>query len=186
MLTAVSARKCEALGLIIPGVKSFGQALKALRGTTKALDVAATALGERSTMKARRDFRNYLSRIENDRVPNVGLETLKLVGIGLGFTKLSDFLGRIEYLQGMTGEDKTFTLPEGKVSEHTTLLPQPEGASIGRTDSSVHDEIRSLREALADAGEILFNAGLGGARKLDADTRARKAGRGRARRHSAS
>ncbi len=93
------ASNCEPVRLIIRMVRTFGQALAVLRGERKGPAIAVVALGDNSTAKARRDFANYLSRIERDRVPGVGLNKLRLIAKGLGLEPLSSFFLQIELAQ---------------------------------------------------------------------------------------
>lgn len=75
---------------------TFGAALRAIRGDLTGPELAVLALGRDLPQQKYRDFANYLSKIELDKVPNVGLARLRLIATGLGFTTLSSFFAEIE------------------------------------------------------------------------------------------
>lgn len=91
MLTSAYALFADTLRAV-----SFGGDLRRLRGKATGLDVARAALGEQSTANARRDFANYLSKIEHDQVPNVGLAKIRLIAKGMGYKTLATFFAELE------------------------------------------------------------------------------------------
>lgn len=78
---------------------TFGKALKTLRGRRKGPEIARLALGDDSPKRERRDFANYLSRIERDKVPNVGLPQLRLIAKGLQFQSLGPFFSALDAIE---------------------------------------------------------------------------------------
>ena len=125
------------LGRYTLGV-SFGRDLKRLRGDRTALDVAARALGDQSSEAQRRDFANHLSRIERDRVPNVGLERLRLIARGLGFRTLTEFFSALE------GNPSSLRLPEAQLIAHNPPHPVEPNAEH-------HDDGRLLPDSIGVA-----------------------------------
>src|SRR6266850_2244680 len=79
---------------------AFGDSVRKLRGDRSRRDIARAAIGWNSDKEQLRHFANYLARIENNRVPNVGLVQITAVAKGFGFTSLRDFFGALEVVDG--------------------------------------------------------------------------------------
>lgn len=119
---------------------TFGEALQHIRNDTRAIDVAANALGRALPDKRYRDFANYLSKIELNKVPGVGLIKLRLIATGLGFKTLSSFFAQIEALQaGAHLQDDPSTL--------AMAVDGDKAPTIARTEvQPLVDEIERLRK----------------------------------------
>lgn len=148
---------------------TFGDALRRVRGGTKARAVAAGALPD-APLKQQLSFANYLSRIERGEVPNVGLNQLLLIAKGLGIT-LSSFFAQIEALQAGEVSDKTAASTSSGAADVSA-------SPVSGGGTTYHREVEALRSAIFEAGKILVTAGLSGARKPDSAGRAGAAGRG--------
>jgi transcriptional regulator with XRE-family HTH domain len=81
-----------------------------MRGERTGPEVARMALGD-VPWKKLRDFANYLSKIENDKVPNVGLRYLRLLAAGYGHSTLTSFFAQIEGLPEPVGLSNDRTSP---------------------------------------------------------------------------
>lgn len=150
MLSLYSASNCVLSPLIIPLVTTFGQALRELRGKRTGIEIAIRALADSSTKKQRRDFANYLSKIENDRVPNVGLGRLRLIAKGMGL-QLDEFFVRIG---SATKESSTAGL-----ARDTTVGAPSEHEVVVRADTPVPDadevaDLQRLVNACLAAAEV--------------------------------
>ena len=79
---------------------TFGQAVRTLRGERPRTGIARVALESApgAPHDPLRHFANYLARIEQDKVPNVGLPTLRLIAKGFGYQSLHEFFERVEAL----------------------------------------------------------------------------------------
>lgn len=74
-----------------------GRLLRARNGRgLKNADLAKRALGPESTPEERRDFANYLARIERNEVPSPGLQLFEQIATAYGLT-LSKFFALIEH-----------------------------------------------------------------------------------------
>src|SRR4051794_37145834 len=76
---------------------TFGETLRVLRGDRKRTHIADGALDPKvATPKRRRDFANYLRRIELDQVPNLGLGSIRQIARGFGYATLGEFFGALD------------------------------------------------------------------------------------------
>lgn len=151
---------------------TFGKSLRRLRGAREGPELALIALGKESGRKARRDFANYLSRIERDRVPNVGLSKLRLVSTSLGFEKLSDFFADLERQEAHkdgNGNDEGTVTPTagyGARAHESGSIPSPDAVALAEANAALADLrsfIGSLSNALAAAasGEVQLRQAAG-------------------------
>lgn len=152
--------------MIIAAVMSFGAALAHLRGARTGKQIAAAALGPNSTDLARRDFANYLSKIEHDKVPGVGLDRLRLIAKGLGFTVLTDFFQQIEAAQIKTPAepDSTLKMPDLRATTPLSKTPlvgeaRDQAAALSAVAAlCTPDDLESLAARLATAAARLRTA----------------------------
>lgn len=94
-----------------------------------------------------------------------GIDTIARLIEGTGLS-LSEFFLRMD------------DLPTADPSDRTAVAASRRNPSYGPSRSvRADDDLASLRRALTDAGEILFNAGVSGPRKSDAARRSRTPGR---------
>lgn len=176
----------EGISAIIPRVDFIGAAIRLLREqrNLKQEDVALAALGDTSPQKKRRDLANYLSKIEREKVPNVGLRKLRLIARGCGYATLGEFFSALENAHAAPINTSIAQLHLTRSGPHTASTQSGGGVPHGshrvvRDDvADASGEVSKLRQALAEAGEILLNAGLSGARKPAAARGAGAAGRG--------
>lgn len=147
-----------------PAVDDFGNRLRLLRGALnlKNTVIAERALGEESTEDQRKDFANYLSRMQRGHkaAQNPGLSTLEMIAKGMDLT-LWKFLLRIE---GGTDADL-----HGVLESTTTRIP----ANIGRQNSSLSSDDHALLIRLSRIFVAAASA-TPAAREQDKKTRHRK------------
>jgi len=118
---------------------SFGKDVRRLRGARTGMTIAAAALGADSPWVDRRDFRNYLSKIERDKVPNLGLGKLRLLAKGFGYASLAQFFIDLE------GGARTLRLLDGVANtDNATLQVESHARS-----SVPQDDIVTLRATVA-------------------------------------
>lgn len=166
---------------------TFGVALKSVRGETRALEVAARALGPQSTPEARRDFANYLSRIERDKVPGVGLDRLRLIAKGLDLEPLSKFFTAIENAESSDrlghSEFENKSLRSAAISDKDRPLTNPRGGSLAATPIP-HDGAPAAftREVIHEIASLLFAATAHTARQTPTPVVARPRSSGKTRR----
>lgn len=106
--------------------RALGRALRDIQGDLKNTVIARRALGDSATGQDIRDFANYYSRIAAGKVPNVGLQKLRLIAKGLEFLTLSSFFARIEGLPTAepAGEDSSpQPIPQAVRGDEATLVP---------------------------------------------------------------
>jgi hypothetical protein len=139
-----------------------------LAAEMRGIDVATAALGPKASEKRRRDFANYLSRIERGAVKKVGLPKLAQVGQGLGFATLSSLFLALEKI--MPGDlkskarplqDPPFRQPDtSEADRHADPVPVVAASSV----------VDLSRDSLFRLGEILDRARA----RADKEARARR------------
>jgi hypothetical protein len=132
---------------------TLGEAIRTLRGTRKRTQIGREALGSESTQAQRREFSNYLGRIESDKVPNVGIIHLRLMAAGFGFGPtlhgLSAFFdaldavsaGRTMPAPGHSPEASPYVDP---LSKDTTALAIALTGGLQTIADNLADLVRSL------------------------------------------
>lgn len=115
LLTVATASNYGRDRAIIRAVKTVGQAIEAMRGTRKPVDLARAAFPDEGDAKKRETFANYLSRIENGR-GDPGLRWYRQFATALGFTgpeQLGQFFTELERVQNDTkSSETTLTIPK--------------------------------------------------------------------------
>lgn len=149
-LSPVQSRNCEQC----PGYTSnvtFGRDLWRLRKQKglKGPQIAVAALGEHSEKRKRRDLANYLSKIERDKVPNVGLPKLQLIAKGFGFPSLADFFAALE------GRSRSWDLNPSSSDDKDSIEESADARSISQEAAEISTAIVSLGEAIGRAGDRL-------------------------------
>jgi transcriptional regulator with XRE-family HTH domain len=131
---------------------TFGEALQAVR-EAKGLsgpELATAALGQRSTATKVTSWANYLSKIEHDKIPSVGLDRVRAIASGLGYARLSQFFAVIEEVQDKGKEFVTESLRDAKASDKTTL-------SVVRTPGGDRGKVPAILSADETARQFLLN-----------------------------
>jgi len=169
-------------------MEDFGERLTAIRGKLTRPDVAARALGPDSTKDQRRDFANYLARVEREN-GNVSLQQLRLFAKGLGYATLSAFWIAMEqafaptharpaknYLPSVRERADTAALPLG-ADYHATALP----VHLADLERVVYGAVEEITGALERLGDRVATRGPADATRGTAAARRRASARTRAR-----
>jgi transcriptional regulator with XRE-family HTH domain len=142
---------------------TFGQALQACEASVRGPTLAKAALGAEATATKVRDWANYLSKIEHDRVPGVGLDRIRDIAAALGYDRLSKFFAAIEEVQDKGKDFVTGSLRDAKASDKTTLstVHRPGGErGASSTLRSADDLKRSIETDLYLTSPSSFSADL--------------------------
>lgn len=131
--------------------------LAALRGKRKNRDLARIALGEKATPKKIVNTANYFSRIFQGRVPNVGIDQLRLLASGMGYHSWTEFFAELErsatshlHPEKQSDKDRAFVVAEGIAD-----VGPPVSAGGGDNRTTIGRQLLAAGVALSQAGALL-------------------------------